>query len=411
MMDSFCLPPYTIPGMNAGPLGPFLARYVGFLQQRRYTPDTIRCSLYAACAFGRWLEEQERITLSQVSEKVITKYRDPFRRKNIKPSLPTEVTGLPKLLTWLREQGLVPPSGRPSHTDQEKWLSRYDDYLASVHGISVSTRSKYIACAARFIGNLFGNSVLDWSAVTADRIRQFVAIDIHDHHAEQTVCALRAALRFLIAESCIPAHLLGAAPSLPRYRPAGIPCHLSEDEVQRVISVCHDKTALGLRDQAMITLLARMGLRASEVARLGLDDIDWTDGRLIIRAGKTKRERALPLPDDIGHCIVRYLKRARPSSNHRSLFVRHRAPFTPLSPFTISWIAGSRLKQAGIPAARFGSHVFRHSAATQMVRRGASFKDIADILGHQRLETTRIYAKLDLGTLLQVALPWPGGER
>jgi site-specific recombinase XerD len=410
MNDSLFLPPCTIPGMNVGPVGPFLARYVGFLQQVRYTPNTIKCSIYAACAFGRWLE-QERITLNQLSENVLRKYRDQFRRNNVKPALPTEVTGLPKLLSWLREQDLVPPSARPNHTDQEKWLSRFDDYLASVHGISDSTRSKYIACAARFIGNLFGQSAPDWSAVTADGIRQFVATDIRHHHAEQTVCALRAALRFLIAENCIPAHLLGAAPSLPRFRPAGIPCHLSEDEVQRVIAVCYDKTALGLRDQTMITLLARMGLRAGEVARIGLDDIDWTDGRLIVRAGKTKRERVLPLPDDIGRCIVRYLKRARPSSNHRSLFMRHRAPFTPLSPFTISWIAGCRLKQAGIQAARFGSHIFRHSAATQMVRRGASFKDVADILGHQRLETTNIYAKLDLGSLLQVALPWPGGEQ
>jgi integrase len=173
------------------------------------------------------------------------------------------------------------------------------------------------------------------------------------------------------------------------------------------MAICGDKTALGLRDRTIITLLARMGLRAGEAARLRLDDIDWTEGRLIIRAGKTKRERVLPLTNEVGCCIVRYLKRARPLSNHRYLFIRHRAPFTPLSPFTVSWIAGCRLKQAGIQATRFGSHIFRHSAATQMVRRGASFKEVADIFGHQRLQTTNIYAKLDLANLQQVALPWP----
>ena len=218
-------------------------------------------------------------------------------------------------------------------------------------------------------------------------------------------------VRFLITESSIPATLLEAVPSVSRYRPDGVPCHLSETEIRRAIAVCNDSSRLGIRDQTIITLLARMALRAGEVARLGLDDIDWAEGRLVVRAGKTKRERVLPLPDGVGNCIVQYLQRARPPSVHRSLFIRHRAPFTPLSPFTISWIAGSRLKQAGITAARFGAHVFRHSAATHMVRQGVVFKDVADVLGHRHLGTTNIYAKLDAPNLLQVALPWPGGER
>lgn len=410
MFDSVFLQAYAIRGMNAGPVGPFLDQYVAFLQHHRYTFETIKCSLRAACAFSRWLD-REHITLEQLSENVLAKYRDPFRQKNVKPSLPTEVAGLPKLLTWLREQGLVPQPGQPNETEQEKWLVRFGHHLERVHGISDTTRSKYVACAARFISNLFKNSAPDWSAVTAERLRQFVATDVSQRYAEDTVCALRATLRFLIAEAGIPAHLFEAVPSVRRFRPDGIPCHLSKDDVQRVITVCDDKTELGLRDQTIITLLARMGLRAGEVARLGLVDIDWANGRLLIRAGKTKRERVLPLPNDVGHCIVRYLKRGRPSSAHRSLFIGHRAPFTPLSPFTISWIAGYRLKQAGVNAARFGSHIFRHSAATSMVRQGASFKDVADILGHQRLGTTNIYAKLDLPNLLQVALPWPGGER
>jgi len=410
MYDSFFLQKCAIRGMTAGPVGPFLPRYVSFLQQHRYTANTIHCSLHAACAFSRWLERR-RIALDHVSEEVLANYRDLFRRKKKRPLLPTGVTGLPKLLTWLREQGVIPPAARIGETEQERWLSCFDNHLAAVQGISDSTRSKYIVCATRFVADVFGNSAPDWSALTANSIRQFVATDIRQHYAEQTICALRATLRFLITQGDVPAHLLAAVPSLPRFRPDGIPHHLSEDEIGRVIAVCCDKTALGLRDQTIITLLARMGLRAGEVARLCLNDIDWTEGRLTIRAGKTKRERVLPLPNDIGRCIVRYLKRARPLSDHRSLFVRHRAPFTPLTPFTVSWIAGSRLKQAGIRATRFGSHIFRHSAATQMVRRGASFKEVADILGHQRLQTTNIYAKLDLANLQPVALPWPGGEQ
>lgn len=410
MSDSVFLQACATKGMNAGPVGPFLGQYVAFLQQHHYKVETIKCSLRAACAFSRWLN-REHVALDQLSESVLAKYRDQFRRPDVKPSLPTEVTGLPKLLTWLRELGVAPLPACAHQNERDSWLLDFDHYLAHVHGISASTRSKYVACATRFIGNLFDDSAPDWSVLTVDRIRQFATTDIRQHHAESTVCALRAALRFLIADSRIPVALLRAVPSGRRTRPDGIPCHLSPSDIRRVVAVCNDKTALGMRDKTIITLLARMGIRAGEAARIDLGDIDWAEGRLFIRAGKTKRERVLPLTHDIGHCIVRYLKHARPRTVHRSLFIGHRAPFTPLSPFTISWIAATRLKQAGVNAARFGSHVFRHSAATHMVRQGASFKDVADILGHRRLRTTNVYAKLDLPNLLQVALPWPGGDQ
>src|SRR2546423_6567864 len=154
MFDSAILQAQATRAMNAGPVGPYFGQYVAFLQQHRYTFETIRCSLHAARAFSRWLE-REHIALDELSEEVLAKYRDPFRRKYVKPSLPTEVTGLPKLLTWLRQKGLAPWPAHRNETEQEKWLVRFDHHLVRVHGTSDSTRSKYVACAARFIANLF----------------------------------------------------------------------------------------------------------------------------------------------------------------------------------------------------------------------------------------------------------------
>lgn len=409
MSDSLLLH-YAISRANVGPIGPYLSGYVAFLQQQKYSSQTIKSSLHAACAFSRWLDHKQ-ISLRQVSEQVLENYRGRFRRKRRRPSLPTKVCGLPKLLNWMRNEGVMAfPSCTPE-TEQQRLLARFDHHLTNVHGISRTTGHKYLQCAARFLDALFENSNPDWTTVTADCVRDFVTNDSQQHNVRDTICALRATLRFLTTEKAIHAGLIGAVPSIRRPRLADIPCYLPQIDVQRVIAVCDSKKPIDIRDKTIITLLARLGLRAGEIARIALDDIDWTEGRLVVRAGKTNRERVLPLAEDVGRVIVRYLRHARPRSTHRSLFIRHRAPFIPLSSYTISWIAGCRLKQAGVTAAHFGAHVFRHSAATQMVRRGTSLKDIADILGHQHLGTTKIYAKLDLPSLVCVALPWPGGQR
>jgi len=160
----------------------------------------------------------------------------------------------------------------------------------------------------------------------------------------------------------------------------------------------------------MLLLLARLGLRAGEVMRLELEDIDWRAGNILIRAGKTRRERILPLPQDAGEGLVRYLKDGRPASAHRRIFLNLCAPHEPLaSSVVLTGIAQAVLRKAGINSHRPGAYVFRHTIAAHMVQRGATFKEVADILGHRSLESTTIYAKLDLASLAQVAIAWPGG--
>jgi len=192
---------------------------------------------------------------------------------------------------------------------------------------------------------------------------------------------------------------------------ASLPHHLNKEQVSHALSVCRKTKPNELRNMAVLLLLARLGLRAGEVASLCLEDIHWAEGRLLIRAGKTHRERTLPLGEQIGQALVEYLRHRRPRSQHRCVFLQCHAPYVPLTNVAISHIARRALQRAGITVPHPGAHVFRHTVATEMVRRGASFPQVADVLGHESLQTTALYAKLDLDSLSQLTLPWPGGEK
>lgn len=226
----------------------------------------------------------------------------------------------------------------------------------------------------------------------------------------QAATATRALIRFLVCDGLVLQGLAGAVPAVLTWRHSSIPKAIAADEVDRVIAACDSGSEYGLREKAIVLLLARLGLRASEVIRLRIEDIDWVRGCILVRAGKTHRERGLPLSQELGDALAAYLRRARPPSNHRELFLRWRPPFRPLrSSVSLCVLTQKLLNRAGISVHRPGAHVLRHSLATAMVMNGVSFKTIADVLGHQSLATTEIYAKLDLGSLSQVAMPWPGG--
>jgi integrase len=160
----------------------------------------------------------------------------------------------------------------------------------------------------------------------------------------------------------------------------------------------------------MVLMMARLGMRVGEVRQLCLDDIDWREGVVHVRTGKSRTERVLPLPEDVGQAVVAYLREERPESDHRQIFLRKQAPYQALSWSSIICRAVKRLlRHAGVEGHRLAAHCLRHTVATQMVRGGASFQEVADVLGHKALQSTGVYAKLDDQSLLQVALPWPGG--
>jgi site-specific recombinase XerD len=190
-----------------------------------------------------------------------------------------------------------------------------------------------------------------------------------------------------------------------------IPRGISTDQVQQLLISIDRNTAMGRRDYAILLLLARLGLRSGEVASLELDDIDWNAGQLSVR-GKSGQRSELPLSTEVGQAIAAYLRRGRPHSTSRRVFLRAKAPISGFrGACGVGSIVRHSLQRAGINAPTTGAHQFRHGLATEMLRQGASLGEIGDLLGHRHPQTTKIYTKVDLNALRTLALPWPGGVR
>ncbi|MEO7271934.1 MAG: site-specific integrase [Vicinamibacterales bacterium] len=255
-------------------------------------------------------------------------------------------------------------------------------------------------------------ATLDVSTITTFVIRR--AQTMSPRYAQGMVTALRSICRFLLQRGAIDRDLAAGLPSVVDWRLATIPKYLSPEEVERVLQTCDRHTRVGRRDHAILLLLARLGLRAGEIIALELDDIQWRSGELLVRSSKRLPQDRLPLLAEVGDALATYLRQDRPSHPTRRVFLCTRAPRRGFgNPSTVSTIVRRALTRAGLSPALKGAHLFRHSLATRMLRRGASLPEIGLVLRHRSVQTTEIYAKVDLAGLRGLAQPWPevGGTR
>jgi integrase/recombinase XerD len=222
------------------------------------------------------------------------------------------------------------------------------------------------------------------------------------------VAELRSLLRFLYLMGLTSLPLATAVPPVAGWRDTKVPTGIATDDVQRLLESCDRRSSGGIRDFAILTVVARLGLRSAEVARLELDDIDWRAGEIVVR-GKARRQDRLPLPSDVGEALTAYLCDARPPAPIRQVFLAQKAPKRAIRPDLVSDVARRACERAGVP--RVGAHRLRHALATELLRRGATLVEVGQILRHRDLATTAVYAKVDLGSLRSVALPWPGAAR
>jgi site-specific recombinase XerD len=300
---------------------------------------------------------------------------------------------------------------RPPGIDAPQCLKDFGDHLVRVQGLAPRTRQSYCFWVSRFLARFNATAASDWSSLRGEDLTAFVqqeASRLHRNSRASPGTAIRAFLRYLTFLGVIRSGLEAAVPRMPRWKHAELPRYLPSAEVERVVGTVSDGTPKGLRNHAILLLLARTGLRAVEVSKLSLDDIDWVAATICIPSTKSHRERRIPLVQDVGAALFLYLKNGRPPCRSRTIFLRTLRPFDPfLGSAAICRIARRALTRAGILNTPAAAHLFRHSAATGMLRGGATFKEIADVLGHASLKTTGIYAKLDLAALSRVALPWP----
>ena len=287
-------------------------------------------------------------------------------------------------------------------------LPEFGHWLRQHRGVSESTVRGYVRVIGALLPDLGDRPERFDAALIRDvLIRRFGQVS--RLRAKTVAISMRMYLRFLASSGTCPPELVGAVPTAPAWRLATLPRYISPDAIERVIASCDTSKASGSRDRAILLLLARLALRAGDVVNLELNDFDWDNARVRV-CGKSRRSVGLPLPQDAGDAVLAYIERVRPRVDEAKLFLRAAAPYRPLSSSRgIGRIVRHALERAGIKDANLrGAYLFRHSAATALVRGGASLEQVGTLLRHRSLDTTAVYAKVDLPMLLEVSQPWPG---
>jgi integrase/recombinase XerD len=319
---------------------------------------------------------------------------------------------LERLLDYLQALELVPVASEPDRsTPVESLLANYHSYLARERGLAPTTIRNYAEAARQFLSERAGKSRNELDDFSSVEVSQFVLRECRCRSvgsARNLIAGLRSLLRFLYLEGRTKTPLAGAVPSLAGWRGSSLPRALNPQHVTRLLDSCQRHTQVGRRDYAILKLLVRLGLRAGEVAAIGLEDIDWRCGEIMVR-GKGSRQERLPLPVDVGEALSDYLCGARRSVVEcRMLFLSVIAPIGGLTRCGITDVVHHACDRANLP--RVGAHRLRHTAATEMLSGGASLPEIAQVLRHGSLLTTAAYAKVDRNALRSLAQPWPGEE-
>lgn len=312
---------------------------------------------------------------------------------------------------YLAEQGVASAAALKLQKRKPRKLNAFCIWLEQHRGISASTIEEHDRYASIVVGNLGTDaSQYDAALVRQVLLREFANCSVG--RAKAIAGSTRMYLRFLASTGACSPGLVNSVPSPAFWRLSTLPRYIPMKDVERVIASCDVNTPGGVRDRAILLLLARLGLRAGDICELGLSDIDWVNAEIHV-CGKTRRSVALPLPQDVGDALLHYIGTVRPSAATPCVFLCQAAPHRPFADSSaVSMIVAAALKRAGIhrPRGR-GAHLLRHSLATDMLRSGASMDTIGTLLRHKSRETTAIYAKVDVPMLESVAQTWIGGDR
>jgi len=292
----------------------------------------------------------------------------------------------------------------------EAVLVAFDEYLDRTRGVCAEVRHNYAGFVRAFMEPLFGDGLVDLEVVRTRDVVDFVVGSTRRYRpatVQLVATSLRSFFRFARVSGLRADRLEDAVPTVPRRR-GNLPRHLDTTRFAALLASLDASCPQGLRDRAIILCVARLGLRASEVARLRLEDIDWRNATVRVATRKTGHGALLPLPEDLGGALVSYLRHGRPETRSRQVFVVHRKHVgAPINRKIVGDAVARALRHAGIDAPMRGANLLRHSLATDLLGHGASMKQIADLLGHRSLGTTAIYASVDVAALREVALPWP----
>jgi integrase/recombinase XerD len=415
-MSGTCLEtPITPRRSCSGEFGVYLDAFAAAVGEAGYSPHTIRAFVDGLRHLCCWSERLGIVVASfdestlRRFERHISRCKCPRRWKGRKGLSRNASRGAELFLVHLRSCGVIAPAPAAPAPRFGEATERFCLWMARHRGVAAGTLHGYQHYLRPFLATL-GE---DPAAYQPARISAFVIQHLARAGRSDVKCSvtvIRAYLRFLVAEGRVPAELVHCVPTVPQRRLSSLPRYLESADVERVIASCDVSTSKGLRDRAVLLLLARLGIRSGDIIAMTVTDVDWKRGTLRVR-GKSRREVLLPLPQDVGDALLAYLDGGRPRSTTDRMFLTVRAPTRPFAnPATISEIVAVALQRAGIhDAPSRGAHLLRHSAATAMLRAGSSLEAIGAVLRHHSPDTTALYAKVDLGMLGRVTQPWPGG--
>jgi len=414
MLEDVFQKPHVIAQLRATVFGPDLDELASILERLGYKPRTVQDHLCVAGHMAHWLAVQ-RVALRSFDEATIRRFSRqhlPRCRCPVPHGKRSYVAGVaPHLLMVLRARGRIAPASRPPPTPVDAILAAFAEHLRAHQGASTATCERYVRDTRLLLEEACGRGSLDLSRLTVSALRAFVrgrAARWSPRTARRSATAARSFLRFLHLQGLGDGALANAVPTVRDARRSGLPRSLSAAQLRQLLAAVPCSRPTGLRDLAMLLCLAHLGLRAKEVAGLGLEDIDWSAGTIAIQVSKGRRASVLPLPRRVGRAIATYLRRGRPATSHRFVFVRHLFPVgAPLRSASVTHAVARAFERAAVTAPSRGAHALRHTAATSMVRAGASLKAVADVLRHRSIDTTAIYATVDVPRLREVALPWP----
>jgi len=394
--------------LRQGPLGSNLDGFAGLLFSLGFTRCSGRPRIRIVGYLSKWLAHRQ-LKAKDLNEQRVADFLKARWKKF--PRRTFEAPALTLLLKHLRQTEIIPQPLPPPDSALDLIQQDYAQFLSRERGLAQITMRGYLRITRRFLSARFGAGKILLNQLSFQDVVRFIL----GHMGPQTpgdVRLVRSVLRsffgFLYQRGHLATNFARAVPPVAARHSTEPSPTLAPDQIKRLLSRCDRDSYIGKRDYAVLMLLARLGLRACEVVRLTLDDINWEAGELLIR-GKGGREDRLPLPQDVGEALVEHLQKRRALGSSRHIFFRHKAPRQELSATTISSIVKMALDRAQLHPKRLGARLLRHSLATNMLHGGTSLAQIGQILRHHDIQTTEVYAKVDLSALRAVALPWPGG--
>jgi site-specific recombinase XerD len=413
MLEKFFSRPVTLRRLRDGALGPHIDAFAELLSKGGYAKTTGKQKIRQVSHFGQWLKRR-RVALDGLNEQTVARFlNERKKQKKYLRSLHGVRSTLSQLLDGLRQSGIIPRAVPEAEDNAIERVEReFERYLVQERGLSEETVLNRRCLVLRFLGERFGRRAVQLDHVAPSDVTRFVlryAHTVSSARAKQMVGMLRAFFRFLYLRGDIAIDLAASVPSVAEWRFSEVVKFLEPEEVELVLKSCDRSQPMGLRDYAILLLLARLGLRAGEVVVMTLDDIDWDAGELTVR-GKGGRQDRLPMPQEVGEALCTYLCHGRPRCATRRVFICMQAPHRGFArSITVSNIVRRALERAGLNPPCKGAHVLRHSLATGMLRGGASLAEIGEVLRHRLPSSTQIYTKVDLKVLRDLARPWPGG--